>query len=115
VPLTYFALPEFVAVALAVTGILAYFAVTTALLGGSPGQRLLGLEVLRLDRSKPTTLHNLLRPVAVSLSMLSFGIGFLWAAKRPRHQALQDRITSTLVVRRRPRANWPLTTDKSDA
>jgi uncharacterized RDD family membrane protein YckC len=103
-PVSYFALPGLVAAALTVVAIVAYFAVTTALFGGSLGQRWLGLEVLRLDRSKPTILQNLLRPVAVSISVFSLGTGFLWAAKRPRYQALQDRITSTLVVRRRPRA-----------
>jgi len=100
IPFLFFTVPPDLAYSLSITGILAYFSVSSTLLDGSPGQRLLGLKVIRLDRSKTTTLQNLLRPVAIAVGALTMGIGFLWTAKPPRHQALQDRITSTLVVRR---------------
>jgi uncharacterized RDD family membrane protein YckC len=60
----------------------------------------MGLRVTRLDRSQPSRWQKLLRPIAASLSLLTFGIGFLWAVRSPRHQAVHDIITRTLVLRR---------------
>lgn len=79
---------------------LLYFFVTGAALGTTPGQRLAGLKVTRLDRSQPSRAQKLLRPVAASLNLLTFGVGFLWTARSPRHQAVHDIITRTLVLRR---------------
>ena len=69
-------------------------------LGTTPGQRLAGLKVTRLDRSQPSRAQKLLRPVAAALNLLTFGVGFLWMARSPRHQAVHDIITRTLVLRR---------------
>lgn len=80
--------------------VLLYFALTAIALGSTPGQRLTGLQVTRLDRSQPSRWQRLLRPIAALLTLLTFGIGFLWAARKPRHQAVHDIITRTLVLRR---------------
>jgi len=81
-------------------GMMLYFELTSVLLGATPGQRMMGLTVTRLDRSKPTVWDRFLRPIAGLLSLFSLGIGFLWAAKPPRYQAIHDIITRTLVLRR---------------
>ena len=93
--------PEWLATPLIAAVFVAYFFLTTVLMGGSPGQRLLGLEVIGLDRSKPTVWQSLLRAVAGLVGAGFFGIGFLWAARHPRYQAVQDRLTRTLIVKRR--------------
>lgn len=72
----------------------------SVLLGTTPGQRIMRLRVTRLDRSEPSLYQRFLRPIAAFLSLMSLGIGFLWAARSPRHQAVHDIITRTLVLRR---------------
>ena len=81
-------------------GMMLYFVLTSILLGTTPGQRMMGLKVTRLDRSEPSLLEKFLRPIAALLSLFSAGIGFFWAARPPRHQAIHDIITRTLVLRR---------------
>lgn len=76
-----------------------YFLLASVVLTTTPGQRIMGLEVTRLDRSAPSMAQRLLRPVAALLAFLTFGISFLWAARPPRHQAVHDIITRTLVLR----------------
>lgn len=83
-----------------VPAMLVYFLLTSVLLGTPPGQRFVGLKVTRLDRSEPTLGQRFLRPIAGFLTLMSFGIGFLWAARSPRHQAVHDIIARTLVLRR---------------
>jgi uncharacterized RDD family membrane protein YckC len=80
--------------------VIVYFLLISMLLGTTLGQRIVGLKVTRLDRSKPSLSQRFLRPVAALLNVISFGIGFLWAARSPRHQAVHDIITRTLVLRR---------------
>lgn len=77
-----------------------YFLLSSILLGTSPAQRLLGLKVTRLNRSEPSLGQRCLRPIAAILTVLSLGTGFLWAARSPRHQAVHDIISRTLVLRR---------------
>lgn len=77
-----------------------YFLLTSLALGTTPGQRLLKLKVTRLDRSPPSLGQRFVRPIAGLLSVLSMGIGFFWAARSPRHQAVHDSITRTLVLRK---------------
>ena len=80
--------------------ILGYFGLASVALGTTPGQRLMRLKVTRLDRTPPSRWQNRLRPLAMLVTLLTFGIGFLWAARSPRHQAVHDLITRTLVLRR---------------
>jgi uncharacterized RDD family membrane protein YckC len=76
------------------------FVLASVLLSTPPGQRIVGLKVTRLDRSEPSLWQRFLRPIAGVLTLLSLGIGFLWAARSPRHQAVHDIISRTLVLRR---------------
>jgi uncharacterized RDD family membrane protein YckC len=81
-------------------GLLAYFLVASVALGTTPGQRILRLQVTRLDRRTPSIWQRLLRPITSLLIVFTLGIGFFWAARSPRHQAPHDMITRTLVLRR---------------
>jgi uncharacterized RDD family membrane protein YckC len=81
-------------------GMLIYFVAASVLLGTTPGQRIVRLRVTQLDRSRPSPRQRFLRPVAAVLNVISLGGGFLWAARSPRHQAVHDIITRTLVLRR---------------
>lgn len=83
-------------------GLLAYFLATSVALGATPGQRILRLQVTRLDRTAPSIWQRLLRPITSLLVLFTLGIGFLWAARAPRHQTPHDMITRTLVLRRAP-------------
>lgn len=76
-----------------------YYFFTSMFLGASPGQRLLSLKVIRLDRSQPSAWQSLFRPIASLLSLSTLGITFFWAGKAPRHQAVHDNLTRTLVVK----------------
>jgi uncharacterized RDD family membrane protein YckC len=83
-----------------VPALLIYFVLASGLLGTTPGQRLMGLKVTRLNRSEPSPWQRFLRPIACLVSLLSLGAGILWAVRSPRHQAVHDTITRTLVLRR---------------
>ena len=85
---------------LIVPAILLYFVLIGVALVTTPGQRLMGLQVTRLDRSRPSRWQRILRPVAALITLSTLGVGFLWAARSPRHQAVHDLITRTLVLRR---------------
>ncbi|HUL64130.1 MAG TPA: RDD family protein [Burkholderiaceae bacterium] len=100
--LTERALPESVLEYLPGAILLAVFELASIVLGTTPGQRVLGLKVTRLDRSKPSRWQRVLRPIAGLLSLPTLGVGFVWAVKSPRYQALHDTITRTLVMRRSP-------------
>jgi uncharacterized RDD family membrane protein YckC len=89
------------------SALLVYFLLTSALPGATPGQRVMGLTVTQLDRSAPTLWQRLPRPVAGILGVASFGSGFFWAVRAPRHQATHDILTRTLVLRRRQNSEGP--------
>lgn len=83
-----------------VSALLVYFVLASVLLGTPPGQRIIGLKVTRLNRTEPSMWQRLLRPIVGLITVPSMGMGFLWAARSPRHQAVHDIITRTLVLRR---------------
>jgi uncharacterized RDD family membrane protein YckC len=80
--------------------LLVCFVVASVLLGTPPGQRIMGLKVTQLNRTEPSRWQRFFRPIAGLVTLLSLGMGFLWAARSPRHQAVHDIITRTLVLRR---------------
>lgn len=80
---------------------IAYFFFTTLFLGASPGQRLLRLKVIALDRSPPSVWQSLFRPVASIINLFTLGIALLWTVKPPRYQAVHDTLTRTLVIKTR--------------
>ncbi len=67
----------------------------------TPGKRLLGLRVARVD-GRPLDLRTAaVRSLARSLCHLSLGLGYLLALSNRRRQGLHDLIAKTVVVRRR--------------
>jgi uncharacterized RDD family membrane protein YckC len=80
--------------------LLVYFVLAGVLLSTPPGQRIMGLKVTRLNRTEPSLWQRFFRPIAGLVTVMSLGMGFLWAARSPRHQAVHDIITRTLVLRR---------------
>jgi uncharacterized RDD family membrane protein YckC len=85
------------AVALALWAFLYIF---TGLLitGRTIGKGLTGLRVVRSDGTAPTARVVFVRTIALPLSLVLFGIGFLLIPVRRDHRALHDLIAGTAVV-----------------
>jgi uncharacterized RDD family membrane protein YckC len=78
-----------------------YYPVTWAWLGETPGHRILGMELRRVeDGQKPTGGQIVIRYLGYILSGLIIGIGFLIAAFDARKQGLHDKLAGTVVVRK---------------
>jgi uncharacterized RDD family membrane protein YckC len=69
---------------------------TTA--GKTPGMALLGLRLLRSDGGKVGPVTALKRFLAVTLSMVTFGVGFLMVLVTERRRTLHDLLARTVVV-----------------
>lgn len=70
--------------------------------GATPGKRLLGLRVGRLDGSQPGPLRITARWLLHILSFAILGIGFLMALWTKNRQTLHDLLTGTAVFRQDP-------------
>ncbi|MFQ5481978.1 MAG: RDD family protein [Nitrospinaceae bacterium] len=78
-----------------------YFAGFNCLVGQTPGKKLMGLWVLRRDGKLLSLRAALVRFWAGwTLSILTLGIGYFWAAFDSWHQALHDKLYDTMVVKR---------------
>lgn len=78
-----------------------YHVLFWAYLGGTVGQRLLGMEVRReSDGGRIGFWRACLRYVGLLISWWAFGIGLLWVGFDPRSQGWHDKIASTFVIRR---------------
>jgi uncharacterized RDD family membrane protein YckC len=78
----------------------AYFAVSWATTGMTPGMALLGIRVVRPDGSPARTRHAVLRALAFPLSVALVGLGFLGILVHAQRRALHDLIAGTAVVYR---------------
>ncbi len=85
---------------LALIGVV-YFTASHAWTGATLGKAMLGLQVLRADRSGPPSIGWSLLRTAAYLCSSVLGIGFLWALKRHR-LAWHDLAARTVVVRMHP-------------
>ena len=75
------------------------FAAFWALAGQTPGMRFLAIRVTRADGSREITFGRAFRRVlAVILSLLPFGLGYLAILWDPRRRAWADRMTGTEVM-----------------
>jgi uncharacterized RDD family membrane protein YckC len=88
--------------ALSFAGMLAYFIVTEAVWGGTPGKMLLGMRVVNEENGlqigwRRSAVRNLLRVVDVFPAF--YLVGFLLAVSSPKTQRLGDRIARTVVIR----------------
>ena len=72
-----------------------------SLLGGTLGQRMLGLHVVDAATGRNIGLgRSIGRYVGFAISGIALDIGFIWAAFDPRKQGWHDKIASTFVVRK---------------
>ena len=68
------------------------------LAGQTPGKRLLGLRIVRLNGRRMTLLVGIRRLLGYLACFLSLGIGFLWVLIDDRRQGWHDKIAGTCVV-----------------
>ena len=89
-----------------------YLTVSWTVLGGTRGERVMGLRVETRDGTPPALLRGAIRAVLC----VSFPLGLLWSAVDPRQRSVQDLLVRTRVVYdwrhpQRPRgvrqAAWP--------
>lgn len=79
---------------------LCYFAGFWGLQGQTPGQRALGLRVVRArDGAPPGLVPAFIRGLGMLISTWAFFLGLLWVAWDPRKQGWHDKIAGTFVVR----------------
>jgi uncharacterized RDD family membrane protein YckC len=77
-----------------------YWIVTWSQLGGSLGQRALGLRVVSADDGGNIGVGRaVLRFAGYLVSAIPFAIGLMWAGFDPRKQGWHDKIAGTFVVR----------------
>ncbi len=84
--------------ALAATVVALYFFVFHALRGQTPGGVLLKLRVIDAWGLAPSAPRALLRTVGGVVSLLGFGLGFLWAGFDREKRGLHDWLAGTWVV-----------------
>ena len=90
-----------VGAALALVWGIGYFAWFWSVAGQTPGDRVLGLQVLRADTGGPLPLRRaIVRVGALVLSAIPFCAGFLMILFDDRRRALHDRLVGTVVVYR---------------
>lgn len=75
-----------------------YFAYSWAASGKTFGMALLGVRVVRSDGSNAGARRAVLRTLALPLSFLAFGLGFLGILVGGRRRALHDVIAGTVVI-----------------
>lgn len=88
--------------ALSFAGMFAYFIVTEAVWGGTPGKMLLGMRVVNEEDGlqigwRRSAVRNLLRVIDVFPAL--YLVGFLLAVSSPKTQRLGDRVARTVVIR----------------
>jgi uncharacterized RDD family membrane protein YckC len=66
--------------------------------GWSPGKRLMGLRIVRLDGEQPGARSGVVRTAAAVISLNLFLIGYVWAAFDAKTQTWHDRLSGTYVV-----------------
>jgi uncharacterized RDD family membrane protein YckC len=111
--LSAFDLPDTVKTVLAATGAalailwsIGYFAWFWSAAGQTPGDRVLGLQVIRADTGRPLPFTRAtLRVFALLLSAIPFCAGFLMILFDDRRRALHDRLVGTVVVYRPTRSS----------
>lgn len=80
---------------------LLYFVILWSQLGGTLGQRMLGLHVVDAATGRNIGIGRALgRFAGYVISSIPFDIGLIWAAFDPRKQGWHDKIASTFVVRK---------------
>jgi len=79
----------------------AYFILPTWLIGQTLGKILLGIKVESADRVPLSFARSVGRTAAYFLDLMTMFVGFAMAAAGPAYSALHDRLSGTIVVRKR--------------
>jgi uncharacterized RDD family membrane protein YckC len=66
--------------------------------GQTPGMRLMGIRLISQRGTAPGPGRGLLRLLAVAVSVLPAGLGWLWALFDREHRALHDHLAGTYVI-----------------
>lgn len=69
-----------------------------AMIGQTPGKRVLGLRVVRTDGRPLTIWRSVLRYLAYWLSALPLFLGFIWVIVDEKRQGWHDKIADTCVI-----------------
>ena len=78
--------------------IVTYHVFFLATIGRTPGKALFGLRVYTFQGKNLSIWRALIRTISYSLSLLTFGLGFLWVLADNRRQALHDKLAGSCVV-----------------
>jgi len=66
--------------------------------GQTPGKRLVGLRVISVNGRLPGPARGTARLLALAVSVLPAGLGFLWSLFDREHRALHDHLAGTYVI-----------------
>ena len=72
-----------------------YFA---GMAGQTPGMRLMGIRLISVRGTPPGPGRGTLRLLALAISVLPAGLGWLWALFDREHRALHDHLAGTYVI-----------------
>lgn len=75
-----------------------YFASSTAFFGRSAGQQCLSLRVVDQEGLIPSMRHCTLRAIALVITNLPMGLGFLWSLIDASGRSIHDHIATTYVI-----------------
>lgn len=70
----------------------------TSRYGGTPGKLMVGLRTVDKDNNTLTQWHVFLREMAKLLTILPFGLGYLWALWDKEKKTLYDHMVKTSVI-----------------
>jgi uncharacterized RDD family membrane protein YckC len=85
-------------IVLTVLLVIAYFTFFWTLVGYTPGKALLGLRVVRQDRTKLSFGRSILRFLSYWISAIPLFLGFFWVLWDSKRQGWHDKIAGTQVV-----------------
>jgi len=77
---------------------LAYFFLTVAVAGATPGKTVMGLRIQRVGGGRLSVGRSLLRTLAYLVSLIPLFAGFLWVAVDPQRRGWHDHIAGSQVV-----------------
>ena len=76
-----------------------FAAVVSVRYSGTPGTLLLNCQIIDAKTGKPISLkQSVRRSMGIFLTIVTFGIGFLWILFNKNNQALHDKLSDTVVV-----------------
>lgn len=75
-----------------------YFVIFWVLVGATPGKQILGLRIIRTDKTPLGWSRAIVRYVGYFISAIVFFLGYLWVFIDGRRQAWHDKLADTFVV-----------------